>query len=87
MVFGRFSCGDMLLATPTEELLAACIKAALGGADFPTVWNSILRRHPIVAGAPVQRMDGTTALLEVPLLHGRRLVVGPRSTDYAIAFG
>ncbi|KAB2876455.1 MAG: hypothetical protein F9K43_01145 [Bauldia sp.] len=75
------------MATPTEELLAACIDAARTGADFPTVWHSILRRHPIVVGSPVQRMDGTTAILEVPLLFGQRLVVGPGSTDYAIVFG
>jgi len=75
------------LPTPTEELLAACLAAARAGADFPTIWHTILRRHPIVAGTPVQRIDGTTALLEVPLLFGHRLVVGPSSTDYAIAFG
>ncbi|HMN84799.1 MAG TPA: hypothetical protein PKA74_02250 [Bauldia sp.] len=71
----------------TQDLLAAVRAAAEGGADFPTIWNSILRRHPLVAGSPVQRLDGTTALLEVPLILGRRLVVGPGSTDYAITFG
>ena len=75
------------MPTPTEELLAACLAAARAGADFPTIWHTILRRHPIVAGTPVQRIDGTSARLEVPLTLGRRRVVGPASTDYAIAFG
>ena len=71
----------------SQQLLAAVRAAAEGGADFPTIWNTILRRHPLVAGSPVQRIDGTTALLDVPLILGRRLVVGPGASDYAIAFG
>lgn len=75
------------MAKTVEELVEACIVAAGAGADFPTIWHTILKRHPMVAGVPIQRMEGTLALLEVPLLSGRRIVVGPESTDYSITFG
>jgi hypothetical protein len=73
------------LATTAEKLLAACRAAAAAGSDFPAVWLSILKPHWAVAGLPVQRLDGLTALLEVPLVTGERIVVGPGLGDYAIA--
>ncbi|MCR4283290.1 MAG: hypothetical protein NUV72_09730 [Bauldia sp.] len=73
------------MATTAERLVAVCIAAAAGGADFPAVWNTVLKRHPAVAGLPIQRMDGGTALLEVRLVTGERIVVGPGPRDYAVA--
>lgn len=67
--------------------MAACIAAALRGADFPAVWHGILKPHPAVAGVPIQRMDGATPLLEIPLITGQRIVFGPGSKDYAVADG
>jgi hypothetical protein len=37
-----------------RELLQTCISAQLNGMDFPTVWQEILKKHPLVADLPVQ---------------------------------
>jgi hypothetical protein len=59
-----------------RDLLQRCIAAAQAGADFPSVWGSILKGHPLVLGVPIQRMDGERPLLEVRLITGQRLVHG-----------
>ena len=45
------------------------------GVDFPTLWNTILKPHPYVAGIPVQRLNGTRPYVEVPLRRGDWLVI------------
>ena len=57
-----------------SKLLATCIAAKRDGADFPTVWQTILRGHPLVIGPPVSRLDGDVAILEVSLINGQRIV-------------
>ena len=73
--------------TTGRKLTAACLAAATGGADFPTVWRTVLKGHPDVAGPPIQRMEGTVALLEIPLVTGERIVVGPGARDYRRSIG
>ena len=73
--------------TTGRKLTAACLAAADTGADFPTVWQTILKGHPDVAGPPIQRMEGSTALLEIPLVTGERIVVGPGAKDYRRSIG
>jgi len=75
------------LTTSAEQLVAACVAAAEKGADFPTVWRTVLKRHLFVTGLPMQRMIGERALLEVHLISGERIVVGPGPRDYAVADG
>ncbi len=57
-----------------SNLLESCIAAKRAGADFPTVWQTILRGHPLVVGPPVSRLDGGVAILEVSLINGQRIV-------------
>jgi len=54
---------------PTN-LVERCTEAA-HGADFPTVWHTVLKRDPLVAGIPRQRMAGAKSVLEVPLITGQ----------------
>ena len=75
------------MTTSAEQLVAACVAAADKGADFPTVWQTILKRHLFVTGLPTQRMVGERALLEVHLISGERILVGPGPRDYAVADG
>lgn len=70
-----------------EELVEACLAAVRAGADFPTIWHTILKRHPSVVGVPIQGGDHAGARLEIPLLSGERIVIGPSTADYAISFG
>ena len=51
------------------------------------MWNTVLKGHAAVAGSPVQRMDGATAFLEIRLVTGERIVVGPGPKDYALSGG
>ena len=45
------------------------------GVDFPTLWHTVIKPHPTVAGVPIQRSDGSRIYLEIPLLRGDYLVV------------
>jgi hypothetical protein len=56
------------------DLLADCAAASQRGDDFPKIWNTILKKHPLVAGIPVQSHRQGEPLLEIPLINGRRLV-------------
>lgn len=60
-----------------DRLLQQCVAARRSGADFPTVWNTILRNHPFVAGQPVQAIEDGAPVLKVPLVTGHHLVFGP----------
>jgi len=67
-----------------SDLLQMCIAAHLGGADFPTAWNEILKTNPLVSGFPVQGENNEDGpVLEVPLVTGQRLIFG--SDGFSIA--
>ena len=57
-----------------DDLARECTDAVRDGADFPTVWDTMLKGHALVAGIPIQRFEGTRSLLVIPLLRGRWLV-------------
>jgi hypothetical protein len=58
-----------------HELVTKCNIALHDGVDFPTLWHSIIKPHPTVAGVPVQRWDSNRTYLEIPLLRGDSIVV------------
>jgi len=58
-----------------RDLARKCNEAMQAGIDFPTMWNTIIKRDAMVVGVPVQRLDGNHAYLEVPLLRGNWLVI------------
>jgi len=37
-----------------QELVAKCNEALRKGVDFPTLWRTVIKPHPMVAGIPVQ---------------------------------
>jgi hypothetical protein len=37
-----------------HDLAIRCSAAARSGADFPSVWNSVLKGHPLVVSPPVR---------------------------------
>ena len=73
------------MVTKSDELVRACTAAADDGADFPAVWRSLLKGHPFVAGLPVQRIVEGAPVLQVPLLSGESIIVGPGRADYKIS--
>ncbi len=58
---------------PTR-LIEQCTEAARRGADFPTIWHSVLKKARLVAGIPRQRMAGTASVLEIPLTTGQSII-------------
>jgi len=71
--------------TTADELLRACVAAAGRGADFPAIWRSVLKGHHFVAGLPVQGVIAGAAVLQVPLLSGEAIIVGPGAGDYKLS--
>ncbi len=61
-------------AVMPSELVRRCVQAHRQGADFPTIWHSVLKGHELVAGLPRQRFAGARAVLEIPLITGHCVV-------------
>jgi hypothetical protein len=72
------------VSASTSELLQLCTAASRAGADFPAVWQSVLKGHRLVTGIPVQSMNGGRSRLEIPLLTHQRLVYDPDDRAYSI---
>ena len=67
-----------------RDLLTDCAEAMRQGADFPTVWNTVIKTHPSVMGPPVQHLDGDRAQLRVRLISGQLLVFDSGSKEFSI---
>ena len=66
------------------DLMRKCSAAAREGLDFPTIWNDVLRRHPLVLGPPIQVYHGDLPHLEIPLLSGPHLVYNSSKREYSL---
>jgi hypothetical protein len=60
-----------------DDLVEKCAAARASGADFPTVWNTILRGKTLVAGIPVQAIRDGQPVLKVRLITNQYIVYGP----------
>jgi hypothetical protein len=67
-----------------EDLVQTCIRATQEGADFPTLWDTTLRRHPLVIGPPVQGVEGGRVCLKISLITGQRLVFDSASREFKL---
>jgi hypothetical protein len=66
----------MALETAADRLVQRCSAARSSGADFPTVWNTILKKNRLVAGIPVQAIEDGKPVLKVLLASNQYLVCG-----------
>jgi hypothetical protein len=57
-----------------NDLVSLCAELVRKGEDFPTVWQTLLKGHPLVNGPPQQRLEGGRSLLDIRLITGERLV-------------
>ena len=56
-------------------LAQLCTELVQDGNDFPTVWNTILKGHPLIDDdISHSKPEGMRSLLEIPLITGERLV-------------
>ena len=58
-----------------DDLARLCTDAVRKGNDFPTIWNTLLKIHPLVEGIPRQRLEGNRIFLDIRLITGERLVL------------
>ena len=52
------------------DLIALCRAGQAAGLDFPTLWNEVLKPHPLVIGPPVQTVRDGRIRMEVRLITG-----------------
>ncbi|MGZ5841479.1 MAG: hypothetical protein ACXWJ8_06025 [Xanthobacteraceae bacterium] len=57
-----------------HDLAQQCTELVRGGNDFPDIWITMLKRHPLVDGIPQSKMLGGRAVLEIRLITGERLL-------------
>jgi hypothetical protein len=71
--------GEMApMAETANDLVLKCTAMARTGADFPTVWDAVLKGHALVGGLPIQSFDEELPQLEIQLINGQRLVYNQR---------
>ena len=54
----------------TKALIEQCRAARAAGADFPTLWNEVLKSHPLVIGPPLNTVRDGRIRREVHLITG-----------------
>jgi hypothetical protein len=57
-----------------QDLARLCTELVRKGDDFPTVWSTLLKRHPLVDGIPQSKIESMRSVLEIKLITGERLV-------------
>jgi hypothetical protein len=67
-----------------SDLVRKCLVARARGADFPTVWHTVLKGDRLVAGIPVQTIAENRARLEIPLTTGHKIIHDSTRNDYAL---
>ena len=73
----------MPLHRAVDDLVEKCIAARFEGADFPTVWNTILKKSRLVTGTPVQALEDGKPILRIRLTTNQIILYGPGG--YALA--
>jgi hypothetical protein len=70
-----------------NDLVFKCSAVARDGADFPTVWDAVLKGHALVVGPPIQTLDDEDRpLLEIRLINGQRLIYNSMSNEYVVSW-
>jgi hypothetical protein len=67
-----------------KNLVRKCEAATHDGLDFPTIWETVLRRHPLVLGPPIQTYRNELPHLEIPLITGQHLVYNTSTKIYLV---
>jgi hypothetical protein len=67
-----------------NDLARLCTEAVHEGADFPTVWSTLLKGHPLVEGIPQQRLEAGRSHLEITLITGDRLVFDGEGKQFSV---
>lgn len=63
-----------MLGQAARNLAELCTELMRKGNDFPTVWATTLKSHPLVGGIPESKLEGKRPVLEIRLVTGELLV-------------
>ena len=66
-----------------DQLVRRCVAVMDEGADFPTLWDTVLRRHSLVVGPPIQGIEGGRAWLRIPLVTNQWFVFESASKTFS----
>jgi hypothetical protein len=58
----------------SQDLAQLCTELVRNGNDFPTVWETVLKRNALINSVRQSRMEGSRPVLEIRLITGERLV-------------
>ena len=67
-----------------DQLVQLCVAAMGDGADFPTLWETVLRRHSLVVGPPIQGIESGRVWLKIPLVTRHWLVFDSESKTFNV---
>jgi hypothetical protein len=67
-----------------DELVRRCVRATREGADFPTIWETVLRGHSLVVGPPVQDVEDGRTCLKIFIITGQWLVSDSASREFSL---
>ena len=67
-----------------DQLVQRCVAAMGEGTDFPTLWDTVLRRHSLVAGPPIQGIESGRVWLRIPLVTKQWLVFESASNTFSL---
>ena len=67
-----------------RDLALMCTELVRKGNDFPAVWTTVLKRHPLVNGIPESKLQGNRPTLEIRLITGERLVFDSDSKKFSL---
>jgi hypothetical protein len=66
---------------PAKALIEQCRAAQTAGADFPTLWNEVLKSHPLVIGPPVNTVRDGRIRREVRLITGSAIAFDTETNE------
>ena len=84
-VLSGASAGIAMREDTASDLLRKCVAARRDGAEFPTVWNLVLKGHALVVGRPIQEFEGERVHLKIRLITGQWLVFDSASKEYIVS--
>jgi len=65
-------------------LAQLCTELVQDGNDFPIVWDTVLKDHPLVEDIPQFRREDPRPLLEIKLITGERLVFDDARKKFSV---
>ena len=63
----------------------SCTELVQKGNDFPTVWTTMLKSHPLVNGIPESKLEGKRPVLVIRLITGEWLLFDSESKKFSVA--